>query len=380
MSLTACSRRFAFSLALLAALSLPVLAQTPVTPKATSPEQAVDRGLAFLLAHQSPDGAFRIADPNTPIDIGISALALKALASSPRAETDRPALDKAVAFLLANQQPDGGIRGEMIGTYTTSVAVVALQALNNPKLKPNIDRAVAYLRNQQCNAANGYDPRKDPSFGGFGYGGSKGRSDLSNTQMVMDALEAAGIKKDDPAYRDALVFISRCQNNSETNDQPFASADGGGVYTPLGSRDTEYTKPDGTKGFRSYGSMTYALLKSMIYADLSKSDPRVVAAFGWISSNYTLDENPGMGKSGLYYYYHTFASALAAAGDDSITDAKGVKHDWRKELAARLIDLQRPDGSWFNDQRDRWNEDNPVLVTSYSVLALQESMRKGKTK
>ena len=66
--------------------------------------------------------------------------------------------------------------------------------------------------------------------------------------------------------------------------------------------------------------MTYAGLKSMIYAGLTKDDPRVKAAMEWIGKNWTLDENPGMqyadpsdpasAQSGLYYYYHTLARAL----------------------------------------------------------------------
>ena len=61
--------------------------------------------------------------------------------------------------------------------------------------------------------------------------------------------------------------------------------------------------------------MTYAGLKSMIYAGVKKDDPRVKAAYEWVQKHYTLDENPGMGGNGLYYYYHTFAKALDAIGD-----------------------------------------------------------------
>ena len=61
--------------------------------------------------------------------------------------------------------------------------------------------------------------------------------------------------------------------------------------------------------------MTYAGLKSMIYAGVGPDDPRVKAAVKWLASSTTaLDENPGMGTAGLYYYYQTFAKALAAMG------------------------------------------------------------------
>ena len=43
--------------------------------------------------------------------------------------------------------------------------------------------------------------------------------------------------------------------------------------------------------------MTYAGLKSMIYAGLSRDDPRVKAVLSYIIQHYTVDENPGLAQS-----------------------------------------------------------------------------------
>lgn len=67
--------------------------------------------------------------------------------------------------------------------------------------------------------------------------------------------------------------------------------------------------------------MTYSGLKSLVYAGLTKDDPRLKAAVTWIRENYDVNSNPGMGDAGLYYYYHTFAKALDALGLDEIEDA-----------------------------------------------------------
>jgi squalene-hopene/tetraprenyl-beta-curcumene cyclase len=115
--------------------------------------------------------------------------------------------------------------------------------------------------------------------------------------------------------------------------------------------------------------MTYAGLKSMIYAGVSRDDPRVKAAYAWIQKHYTLDENPGMADNGLYYYFHTFAKALATIGDDQLVDDKGKPHDWRTELTQTLASKQQEDGSWVN-VNPRWLEGDPNLVTSYALLAL----------
>jgi squalene-hopene/tetraprenyl-beta-curcumene cyclase len=82
--------------------------------------------------------------------------------------------------------------------------------------------------------------------------------------------------------------------------------------------------------------------------------------------------NPDVAKNGLYYYYHTMGRALNVYDQPIITDAQGKKHDWRVELIDKLMSLQNPDGSWAGEQR--WMENNPVLVTAYTVLALQETL------
>ena len=187
----------------------------------------------------------------------------------------------------------------------------------------------------------------------------------------MEALKAAGVKEDDPAMQKALVFVSRTQNlETEHNTTPFAAKvdDGGFYYTPAaGGTSQAGNTPNG--GLRSYGSMTYAGLKSMIYAGLDEKDPRVKAAFDWIRRHYTLDQNPGLGQQGLFYYYHTYAKTLDALGQDTFEDAQGTQHDWRQELTAKLASLQKENGSWVNTA-DRWYEGDPNLVTAYSLMAL----------
>jgi squalene-hopene/tetraprenyl-beta-curcumene cyclase len=75
-------------------------------------------------------------------------------------------------------------------------------------------------------------------------------------------------------------------------------------------------------------------------------------------------------RQGLYYYYHVFARAMFAWGEETIVDSRNVPHRWRAELCEKLLSLQNSDGSWVNEE-DRWYESNPHLVTAYAVLALQ---------
>ncbi|MGD9858344.1 MAG: hypothetical protein AB7U20_25665, partial [Planctomycetaceae bacterium] len=157
---------------------------------------------------------------------------------------------------------------------------------------------------------------------------------------------------------------------TEFNTTPHAGKieDGGFYYTAAAGGETKAeTTPNG--GLRSYASMTYAGLKSMIYAGLTPDDQRVKAATEWIKRFYTLEENPGIGQQGLFYYYHTFAKTLSVMGVDEFEEASGAKHDWRKELAEHLFSVQQSNGSWLNPT-DRWYEGDPNLVTAYALLAL----------
>jgi squalene-hopene/tetraprenyl-beta-curcumene cyclase len=362
-----------------------VAASAPVTPSnvGVRAQQLIEQGLAFLKTQQQDDGNF--APPQAPP--GMMAIALKAFVQDPSTYSTKDAfIKKGYDKLISFQVGSGGIFKDMLATYNTAIAVSSLAAANDPALKPELDKAVGYLRGMQWtdtitgpHGESIKDPKKASFEGGFGYG-RHSRPDLSNTQFALDALHDAGVKPDDPAFQAALKFVTRCQNFSETNDQPWAGNDGGFVYSAGDAGDSEagsFTGPDGRQMWRSYGSMTYAGFKSLIYAGLGPQDVRVKAALGWIKRHWTLDENPGLRDKdptqalhGLYYYFHAMARALAAFGEPVLMDDSGTPHDWRVEMTAKIASLQRPDGSWAGEKR--WMEDNPVLATSYNVLALEE--------
>ena len=163
-------------------------------------------------------------------------------------------------------------------------------------------------------------------------------------------------------YDKALVFLSKCQNLKSVNPEAYSGNDGGFIYEPGASK---------AGATNSYGSMTYAGLKSLIYAKVDKNDERVKAAYEWIRNNYSVESAPKMGTQGLFYYYQTMAKSLNAFGTDIIIDDSNVSHEWRNELANQIIKIQSPEGFWVNEN-GRWWENNPVLVTAYSILALEE--------
>ena len=328
----------------------------------------VEKAVAFLRKQQAADGSFS-AKTTGPGVTGIVVAGLLRNGISP----DDPMVARAMAFLEKNVKKDGGIYDKALANYTTSVALMAFHEANaGGKYDKLIKNASLFLKGLQ----SGADP-KDPRSGGVGYD-DKSRPDLSNTQFFVDALLASGVPKDDPAILNALKFINRCQNlpGPEGNDQPFAKKArpediGGFTYTPIDPDDSKHKTPDG--GLRSLGAMTYGGLKSFLYAGVSKEDPRVKAAIKWMRAHYTLDENPGMGQSGLYYYYHTFAKAMAALGEDPFEDEMKVKHEWRKELLAAIKKRQKEDGSFVNATDRAFGEADPTLATAFAILTLSHT-------
>lgn len=348
----------------------------------------LDKAMKFQAAGQREDGGWPGFKPGES-DPAITALVVQTFIQHPDYGPEHAISRRGIDFLLKFQQPDGGIYDPKMPylNYSTSVALMALSAAKSPALQPRIAAA------QKCLTDNQWaDPKCDndgklitpshPWYGGAGYGNHK-RPDLSNTQMMLEALHQSGLPADDPVYQKALRFVERCQMLAVTNDQPFAAdaTDGGFVYTAAHGGHSMANEADETQvgqPLRSYGSMTYAGFKSMLYANVQRDDPRVQAAWNWIRRNYTLEANPNMpgrrSKEGLYYFYHVFAKALQAWGEPLLVDHQDVSHDWRSDLAGQLAAGQREDGSWLNEA-DRWMEGNPHLVTAYAVLALQAALR-----
>lgn len=341
-------------------------------------QTAIAKGLAWLAANQKPDGVW--SDEKNP---AMTALPLWALAASGQAQYTSQ-VDKAVAFILSKAQPDGGIYvpdpqrgGAGLGNYNTSLCMMGLHATGRKDVIRAIQKAREYTAATQLIGA-------DEHAGGFGYDrGGRRHTDLTNTGMALDAmrrtqsvedLRPSGEKRADLNWDAALKYVENMQ-------QKDGADKGGFLYTksfaPGGNPNAGGAQRGGQGGgerarpqLRSYGSITYVGLLSMMHTRLTRSDPRVTSALDYCTKHWTLDENPGQGGQGIYFYYNILTRALSAANVEAIPQAAGGSLAWREALIRKVISLQRPDGSWINEN-NRWWENDPVLVTSYSLLALE---------
>jgi squalene-hopene/tetraprenyl-beta-curcumene cyclase len=359
--------------------------------------EMIDKSIAYLRAAQDDETGgwgIRGEGPQFP---GVTGLVLNGMLMEPEIDERDPSVSRGLDFILSFRQDDGGIYDRVLASYNTSMCLSALAGVNRPDAAAAIAPAQQFLKRIQWTDESIDHPetgRVDPSnpfYGGVGYGGGS-RPDNSNLQLMLEGLRDSGLDCNDEAFKRALVFLQRTQMHHDVNDMPYAegSTQGGFIYSTSPNADNvgvgeskagmiEETLADGTRveRLRCYGSMTYAGFKSYVYANLDRDDERVQLAYEWIKRNYTLDENPGVGEQGLYYYYVTFSRALDALGLPYVetiqADGSIEPRDWANDLIDALAERQRSDGSFVNET-DRWMEGDPTLVTGYALMALQHAI------
>lgn len=382
-------------------VSQPLHAQDPaVKPKAPtkakpgqmSRKQVLamyDKAAQWLLKTQNKNGSWgAIPGTDKKGELGMTGLAVMGLAQAPKELRGKykESCQKAAEWISKHRQKDGSYAHPKAGlvTYRTALSMMALKRVDAKKYKDGIAGALKWLRSAQFSESNKVD-KSDPSYGGWGYDktGTKPDADLGNVSIALQALKEAGLSEDDPAYKRALEFVTRCQNNTETNKtlkKIKPKNDGGFFYDPGLSRNKSAStdNKDGTVSYESYASITYAGLMSLLYCKPDLKDPRVKAAFKWIKNNYTLDKNAGLGirnpkpkadQQGMYYFYMSFAKSLDASGKIMIETKKG-KRNWVQDLAKKLKKNQKPAGFWINEASPRWWEGNPLIPTTYMLNAL----------
>lgn len=370
----------------------------PAKPKDDSAvAAAMAKGRAYLLKAQDKSGAWGDPEIRIPGNSGYTAMAvIGLLASTPRENwrTDKPILD-GLAYMASKQGENGAItENPRFTNYFTSVAVGAWALSRNATFIKNKVSGRDYIVSTQVDTE-----AESPSYGGFGYrpgGGGRMPADLSNTSMAAQAIKDADLPKDHEAWKRLEAYLKRVQNSSEVNQHTSKTKigeeevdvasgnDGGAGYYPGGSSAGYKKRADGKYEPRSYGSMSYALLKCLVFAGVPADDPRMKRVIEYISRNWTVDRNPGFehmanaekqGQQGWYYYITTAARALREYEKHTgkalvITDAQGRKHDWRKEVVGALLKRQAEDGTWSNKHAQRWDEGSKVLATSFALQAL----------
>lgn len=358
-------------------------------------EMIASRAMDYLTSRQGMETMGFDDDPETQTLPAITGLVITGFMLDPGVDERHPVVSTATRYMLKHVQPDGGIYKDILPSYNTAICISALSMVNKPEALNAMLNATEFLRTLQysdTNSSNPNDPGFEepitinhPYYGGVGYGKHE-RPDLSNLSFFIQAMHDAGVSTNDVAYQRAQVFLSRVQMNDQVNEMPYADGtdQGGFIYATveniesvdgLAGQSQAGTMTETTESgaelvrLRAYGSMTYAGFKSLLYSNLDPDDLRITEAWKWIEQNYTLEENPGLGMQGYYYYLCTMARALDAAGVDEINGK-----NWREEMIDKLFELQFGNGA-FRTFDARWMENNDILIAAYALIAVQHARR-----
>jgi squalene-hopene/tetraprenyl-beta-curcumene cyclase len=308
---------------------------------------------------------------------GVSALCLQAILGSDSSGSIKKQawVRKAFDDLLSLQQDDGSFfdpKSRMkTKNYNTALAILALVADDPAKHKASIAKAQKFLVDVQTDEGEGYVSDEDYFYGGIGYGGDE-RPDLSNLQLALEALKASGLPEDHPAYKKALIFVQRC-HDVEGNEMSWSGASGGFAYSPDLPSNAELPSSQGKKEVQPYGSMTFAGLKSLIFCNVEKSDPRIQQTLLWVGRNFSVSEHPNFGQSSIYYYFQTMAKSLMVADLHRIKTPEGQEIDWKLELSKELLKRQTADGKWVNSSK-KYMEGFGELCTAYALNAINSML------
>lgn len=341
-----------------------VYALTPTSRVAA--ETAARRGLTWLRAAQAEDGSW--SDRRFP---GMSALALWAMALSKDAE-NAGAAERAATYIASCVQPDGGIyvpipgrQGSGLGNYNTCLCLTALHAYGQrERFLEVMLGARAFIASTQLEVSGVHE-------GGFGYNKDASRvyTDLNNSFYAMDAMRMTeDLEESRPSGKRVDINWEAAKRYVLSMQQTSGADAGGFVYNRELPRRGAGDKV-ATLQLKAFGSMTYAGLLAMLHCDLSREDPRVRSTYQYLGKYWTLEENPGQGNQGLYFYYEVLSRALTAAQVETLKLEDGTEVNWREALVEALLKRQQEDGSWVNESNRFW-EGDPALSTSYAVLAL----------
>jgi len=308
--------------------------------------ESIRRGVAFLKSRQQSDGSF---DENPTYPGGRTALATLALIQAGE-DVESPTIERALEYLRSLGPP-------------TKVYSAALQTMVFCAAEPEVD---ARLIRQNADWLQSTQKTAGVTRGGWGYSGSLGDGDPSNSQFALLGLyeaERVGVRVQPIIWQRALAYWLRIRRE-----------DGSWGYFA-----TEASK----------GSMTCAGISSVIICSgkIHPGDAKVVngnvqcccqqtdqdplhMSLQWLGRAWSVRRNPGVAELGghnLYYYLYGLERAGRLTGRRFI-----ARHDWYREGASALVELQDGlRGLW----RGSGHENVPVVATSFALLFLSKGRR-----
>ena len=294
-----------FAAIAVASLTPPIVAQDrellpdPVRPEV---EATYAKGLAYLVAKQTPEGCWRDRHGRSPGVVGLALMAMLAHGDDPNSGPYHTPIRKSLDYILKRQDKANGFIGDSM--YNHGFASVALAeaygAVDHDQLGSALKKAVELILTSQAQNPRGawrYKPEsKDADV------------TVSGAQMVsLLAARNAGIHVPDESIALGLDFFTSCQ-----------SPGGGFGYSSPGSPNVPRT---------AIGLLVHALAHRKDVEGLDRSYQYLIQDLDYRDQSYP------------FYYEYYMAQALFQWDP-------ATWEEWDRRNVAYLAKKQETDGCW----------------------------------
>jgi hypothetical protein len=394
---------------------------------------AIDRGAQWLLTKQNrADGSFPgFADPAkagtyNPMDVGLNALVIQTLAHAipaPRGKEIEKRLRRCFDFCWFHYSGGEGSwnlrSNETLTVYTAATLILATLAVHAPEAAdPPPVKKDRYGKPQPrkpkpCKLKS-RDKRRIRELveflvecqvkpdGGWRYPGNpvdsvEGKTDLSNTQYALLALDAAarcGFHAPDDLWIRAVEHLLREQEEEGLEVPIVLPNDAWEEGMPEAERFVEVgeTMARGWGYLPGHvqlptGSMTcagvtcLAIAKERLWARkklepklASRIDKGMLHGLAWLQDHFTVEDNPDPPNQWHYYYLYGLERTGAKTGVRWIG-----RHDWYREGADLLLAAQSKAGGWPAggvDGRAADETESEITQTCFALLFLKRATQK----
>lgn len=337
-------------------------------------EEAIERGLEFLVRAQQPDGRWSLGrfPAATSADIGsiqsdsaatgLALLAFLGAGYDHYEHKHRDTVRRGLEFLLAVQHESGDLylssdaRSDLSARlYTHAIATMALceaaGMTGDPRVREAASRACRFIETSQ-----------HPERGGWRYTPGEG-SDLSVSGWMLLALRSgqlAGIEIASETFGRLAAFLDRCE--AENGDAY--------VYNPYAADTIEQRA-----GRLPTAVMTAAGLLCRLHTGWKRDDPRVVAGVESLTAIPPSIGSTRRPRRDVYLWYYAVQVLEHVGGEDA--------RAWRDSLHGLLVRTQSSAGatagSWNpgGSVPDRWGpHGGRIYVTTLNLLSLEVAYRR----
>ncbi|MCH8331003.1 MAG: terpene cyclase/mutase family protein [Bacteroidetes bacterium] len=307
---------------------------------------------------------------------------------------DPDKINSALDFIRTHTNDDGilGVTDPDVmeyPNYSTAYGLKALQLYGSNKDQELIRKMKDYLISEQFTEQRGIN-KSHPAYGSWGFGekimdGQTGHLDISHTRRILEALRVAGVDETD-IYLKARSFLAMLQKHpSERRPQPGLDSndsrrihyDGGFYYSDLilEANKAKQEPGDSTNPphYPSYATATCDGLLALLATGMDQDDEEVMSAMNWLEENNRLSHPEGIDEDDpdqwhlILQFYHIMVRSEVYA-------ATGKSGGWKQDVIELLLSKQQENGSYSNPMGGMNKEDDPILATSFAIIALVNSL------